>query len=57
MSTDPLKLTRDDLTLIIKEMREKRAQFNLGNLKAGSMKPKTGKAALVDKLDLGGINL
>lgn len=40
---DPLKLTRDDITEIIKRMRDARAQFNLGNVKAGSTKPLTEK--------------
>ena len=42
-SRDPRKLTRDDLTALITKMRESRGQFNLGNMKAGSMKPKTEK--------------
>lgn len=61
-STDPLKLTRDDITSIITEMRKKRAAFNLGNVKAGSMKPPTAKQkatnALVEKLGpIGGLDL
>lgn len=40
---DPLSLTEDDLTHIIAEMRKSRAAFNLGNVKAGSTKPKTAK--------------
>jgi len=40
---DPLSLSDVDLTLIITKMRESRGQFNLGNVKAGSMKPKTEK--------------
>lgn len=61
-SRDPLKYTKDDISVIIAKMRESRAQFNLGNMKAGTMKakapaaPKTaaGKAAasLNLKLDL-----
>lgn len=53
---DPLKLTRDDITDIIKRMRDARAQFNLGNVKAGSTKPLSEKAkatkSLADSLDL-----
>lgn len=61
-SRDPLKYSKDDLSVIIAKMRESRAQFNLGNMKAGTTKakapaaPKTaaGKAAasLNLKLDL-----
>lgn len=40
---DPLSLSDVDLTLIITKMRESRGQFNLGNVKAGSMKPQTEK--------------
>ena len=42
-STDPLKLTREDFTKVVAEMRKARANFNQGNLKAGSMKPPTEK--------------
>lgn len=61
-STDPLKLTRDDISSVIAEMRKKRAAFQLGNVKAGSMKPPTEKqkaaTALAAKLgDLGGLDL
>lgn len=40
---DPLSLSKQDLSTIVAEMRKKRAQFNLGNAKAGSMKPLTEK--------------
>ena len=53
---DPLQLTRDDITTIITEMRKSRASFNLGNIKAGSTKPKTEKqkqiSDLASKLDI-----
>ncbi len=55
---DPLELTKDDITLIVKKLREQRAQFNLGNKVAGKAKPKasdlTKEAAtsLLDKLEL-----
>lgn len=60
-ATDPLKLTREDFEAVIAEMRKMRGNFNLGNLKAGSTKPKTEKEkqldALASKLDLGGLDL
>lgn len=53
---DPLQLTRDDISTIIDEMRKSRHAFNLGNVKAGSTKPKTEKqkanADLLSKLDI-----
>lgn len=49
-STDPLKLTRDDLTTLISELRRARGSFQLGNVKAGSMKPKTEKQKAVEAL-------
>lgn len=56
---DPLSLSEQDLDAIIAKLREQRSQFNLGNAKAGSMKPKTEKqkaiSSLSDKLDLGNI--
>lgn len=42
-SRDPLSLTRDDITAIIKQMRNSRRQFVAGNLKAGAPK-KSAKA-------------
>lgn len=59
--TDPLKLTREDFGQLIVEMRRMRGNFNLGNVKAGSTKPKTEKQkkleSLAEKLDLGGVDL
>jgi hypothetical protein len=56
---DPLQLSEQDLNAIIGRLREQRAQFNLGNAMAGSMKPKTAKAKitqdLASKLDLGNL--
>lgn len=53
---DPLQLSEQDFKLIIEEHRKNRHAFNLGNLKAGSTKPKTEKQkqveALSDKLDI-----
>lgn len=47
---DPLSLTEEDLTTIVEEMRKSRAAFNLGNLKAGSTKPKTEKQKKLSEL-------
>jgi len=56
---DPLELSAQDLDAIIARLREQRGQFNLGNARAGSMKPKTEKQkqalSLSDKLDLGNL--
>lgn len=53
---DPLLLTKDDITTIITKMRESRKAFNLGNMKAGSTKPKTEKqkaiASLAEAIDI-----
>lgn len=58
-ATDPLKLTRDDITAVIAEMRKKRAAFNLGNMKAGSTKPPTAKQSAIEALSakVGGLDL
>lgn len=48
---DPLAYSDQDLDRIIAEFRDKRKQFNLGNLQAGSTKPKSAKAAA--SLELG----
>lgn len=50
---DPLSLTEDDLTLIVTEMRKSRHAFNLGNVKAGSTKPKTEKQKKLSDLASG----
>lgn len=44
-AADPLSLSKDDISTIIAEMRSKRHQFNLGNMKAGSTKKPTEKQA------------
>ena len=53
---DPLTLTQSNLSTIVSEMRKSRHQFNAGNMKAGSTKPKTEKqkalADLAGKLNL-----
>lgn len=53
---NPLDLTRDDLTEIVTQFRAARHQFNAGNMKAGSTKPKTEKqkqvSALANKLNI-----
>lgn len=52
---NPLDLTKDDIRTMIETFRKSRHQFNLGNVKAGSTKPKTEKqqkvASLAGKLD------
>lgn len=50
---DPLDLTEDDLTTIVAEMRKSRHAFNLGNVKAGSTKPKTEKQKTLEGLAKG----
>lgn len=49
-SRDPLKLTKADIATIVDEMRKSRHQFNAGNLKAGSTKPKTEKQKAISTL-------
>lgn len=55
-ATDPLKLSEQNFEEIIKAFRGMRGQFTLGNIKAGSTKPKTEKqkatTSLADKLGL-----
>jgi hypothetical protein len=48
---DPLTLTDPDISKIIEEMRKSRHAFNLGNMMAGSTKPKTEKQKQI--IDLG----
>jgi len=50
---DPLSLTEADLSTIVEEMRKSRHAFNLGNLKAGSTKPKTEKQKKLSDLASG----
>lgn len=50
---DPLSLTEEDLTIIVTEMRKSRHAFNLGNVKAGSTKPKTEKQKKLSELASG----
>ena len=56
MAEDPLKMTQEDISEIIAEMRKSRKNFVAGNLRAGSTKPKTEKQKqaidLAAKLDL-----
>lgn len=52
---DPLSLTRDDITIIVAEMRKRRGQFLLGNAKAGAPKQtekQKNVSALAEKLGL-----
>lgn len=50
---DPLSYTEADLTTIVEEMRKSRHAFNLGNVKAGSTKPKTEKQKTLASLASG----
>ena len=56
MAEDPLKMTQEDISEIIAEMRKSRKNFVAGNPRAGSTKPKTEKQKqaidLAAKLDL-----
>lgn len=56
MRRDPLQMTKEDVAEIVKTMRASRHQFSMGNVRAGSTKPKTEKqkqvSALADKLQL-----
>lgn len=47
---DPLSYSEQDLTTIVEEMRKSRHAFNLGNIKAGSTKPRTEKQKSLDAL-------
>lgn len=50
MSADPMKMTKEDIKQIIHFYRERRAQFNLGNITAGNVKPPSPKLAAAIKL-------
>lgn len=50
MARDPLELTKDDVTEIVKQLRTMRAGFDKGNLKSGSAKPKTEKQKEIAKI-------
>lgn len=49
---DPLSYTKEggEVRQIVEHFRKARGQFNLGNMKAGSTKPKTEKQAKVASL-------
>lgn len=53
---DPLLLTRAEVEEIVKGLRAGRHQFNAGNMRAGSTKPKSSKQkeaeAIASKLSL-----
>lgn len=56
---DPLTYnrdTREEVKLIVAKLRESRSQYNLGSMKAGSMKAPTGKTAKA-AASLGGLKL
>lgn len=52
MQQDPLKLSEQDIDAIVDTMRAARKQFNMGNVKAGSTKPKTEKEKALAGLNL-----
>jgi len=58
---DPLELSKSDeeIAIIIKEFRDRRHKFNLGDLKAGNLKAKKTKAqkTLEEVGDIAGIKL
>lgn len=49
-SRDPLSYSEQDVVTIVTEMRKSRHAFNLGNVKAGSTKPKTEKQKKLEEL-------
>ncbi len=55
-AADPLGHSKKDLNALIKELRSYRHQFELGNIKAGSTKPRSdtqlAAAELKDKVTL-----
>ena len=58
---DPLSLSKQDIGIIVTKFRESRKAFNLGNVRAGSTKPKTAKQkatdALAARVDKAGIKI
>lgn len=55
---DPQKMTRDDITAIVQKLRESRHQFNMGNVRAGSTKPKSAAQKRGEELlEKTGLNL
>ncbi len=55
---DPLSYTKEgqELETVVREMRKARNNFNAGNMKAGSTKPKTEKQKAVAEL-LSGLSI
>lgn len=47
---DPLSLTKENITEIIQHYQKCRGQFALGNMTAGSAKPKSAKTKEVETL-------
>lgn len=47
---DPLSLSQQDLETIVRELRERRKQYNLGNQSAGKAKPVSAKAEAARKV-------
>ena len=48
-SMDPNKCSKQNILDLVEAYRARRKQFDLGNMKAGSSKPLTGKAVEVAK--------
>lgn len=48
---DPLQLTKDDKSAIVRAYREAQAKFNLGNLTAGKTKKVAPKGPKLTNLD------
>ena len=47
---DPMEYTKEDLGEIVQKFRDSWKQYNLGNVKAGSTKPKTAKEKQTEAL-------
>jgi hypothetical protein len=52
LSRDPRSYSQADLETIVDQLRASRHQYNLGNKKAGSTKPKTEKQKEIGELKL-----
>lgn len=55
---DPLTMTREDISSIVDTLRKNRGQFNLGSMKAGTVKaPTSARAKAVAELSKSGLSL
>lgn len=57
MNRDPLELTNEDVTEVVKWMREQRHLFKAQPARASSAPKKTAKEQAVSGLDLGDLKL